>query len=123
REIDEALGELFLGHLGEEAAELVLLEVTVEPVGAEEEAIAGEDVEVEDVRIDVAIHADGARDGVLVLDLVDLIAAQLAATEQLVDDAVVLGELMDGALPVEVDAGVADVGDEAAVPDDEQRVE
>src|SRR5690606_23216973 len=67
-ERDEARGELPLGDLFEETAELVLLEVAVESVGAEQEAIARQDVEVEDVRVDVAVDADGACDRVLVLD-------------------------------------------------------
>ena len=107
--LDVAVGEL-LGQLG-------LVDVGVHAVGAEQEAIAGQDVEVERVDLDRAVDADRARDRVLVLLVrraLDLLAVELAAADQLVHQRVVLGEDVALVLAREVDAAVADVRDEAA---------
>ena len=67
------------------------------------------------VDLDALVDADRAGDGVLVRDLLDLLARELAALDELVEDRVVFGDLLHVAAAHQVDAAVADVGDEARV--------
>ena len=86
--------------------------------------IAGQHFEVERVGLDALVGADGARDRVLVFRIrrrIDLVALDLAAPHQLVDERVILGELVHLVLPQQIDARVAHVRDEAAIAGDEQR--
>ena len=95
-----------------------VVQVGVQAVRAEQELVAGQDLEVERVDLDGLVDADRARDRVLV-GLVrrglEVSLRDAAAADQLVDQRVVLGELDDLAGAQHVDAAVADVGDEAAV--------
>ena len=102
---------------------VVVLQVAGEPVGAEEEGVAGEHLENERVHLDPLVHPDGAGDGVLVPELLDVLARHAPALDQLVDDGVILGDLLHLAFAHHVDAAVADVGDEGLVPEHEQRRE
>ena len=103
-------------------AELVgALEVAREAVAREEEVVAWEHLEHERVDVDALVDADRARDRVLVADLLDLLLRQLAALDELVEDGVVFRDLLNDAAALEVDAAVADVRDEPARPEDEQR--
>ena len=95
----------------------------MEPVGREEELVARQDLDEEGVDLDALVDADRAGDRVLVRDLLDLLARELAALDELVEDRVVLGELLDPAVAHQVDAAVADVRDEAVRARDEQRRE
>ena len=117
RDVDELLADLLDLAVGELLGQLGLVDVGVHAVGAHQEAVAGQDVEVERVDLDRAVDADGARDRVLVLLVrraLDLLAVELAAADQLVHQRVVLGEHVALVLAREVDAAVADVRDEAA---------
>src|SRR6185295_17020430 len=107
--LDLAIGELL--------GELVLVDVGVHAVRAQQEPVAGQDVEVEGVDLDRAVYPHGAGHRVLVLlvgGALDLLAVELAAADQLVHQRVVLGQDVALVLAREVDPAVADVGDEAA---------
>ena len=95
----------------------------MQPVGGEEELIAGQDLDGERVDLDPLVDADGAGDGVLLRDLLDLLARELAALDELVEDGVIFGDLLDAAVAQQVDAAVADVGDEAVRAVDQERRE
>ncbi len=106
----------------EERGELFrVVRVAGETVRAETEAIAGENLDDERVDLDALVHADGARDRVLLSDLFDLLARELAALDELVEDGVILGDLLHVAAAHHVDAAVADVRDEALLADDDER--
>ena len=123
-ELDERLGRGVAVLSPRYGLELVgVLEVAVQAVEREEELVAGEHLDHERVDLDALVDADRAGDGVLLRDLLDLLARELAALDELVEDGVVLGDLLDPAVAQQVDAAVADVGDEAVRADDEQRRE
>ncbi len=108
----------------EERRELLrAVEVAGEPVGAEAEAVAREHLDHERVDLDALVDADGARDRVLLRDLLDLLARELPALDELVVDGVILGDLLHAAAAHQVDAAVADVRDEALLADDDERRE
>ena len=92
----------------------------MQPVARENERVAGDELDDQRVDLDPLVDADRAGDRVLLLDLLDLLAGELAALDELVEDGVVLGHLLDVAAARQVDAAVADVRDEALVPDDER---
>jgi hypothetical protein len=89
----------------------------VEPVGAQEETVVGEDVDDEDVGLDGGRGADGAREDVAVRELGELLVAQAAVLE-LLEQGVVLGDLIDLLVADHIEAAVADVADDAHVADD-----
>jgi len=95
-------------------------EIVVQPVGAEQEAILGEHVEVLGVDIDGLVDPDRSRDRILDRQIGDLFLGQPSAAQQLVDERVILGELMDLIVPREVDPAVADVRDEPASASEKQ---
>ena len=70
-------------------------EVAVQPVAREHERVAGDELDDQRVDLDPLVDADGARDRVLLLDLLDLLARELSALDELVVDRVVLGHLLD----------------------------
>ena len=118
--VDEALGDRGDLVAGEELAHAVVVEVAVQAVGADQELVARQDVEVDGVDLDRLVDADRPGDGVLVGVVGgagQVVLGDLAAPDQLVDERVVLGELDDLGLAQQVDPAVADVGDEPAVAD------
>jgi hypothetical protein len=92
----------------------------VQAIRREQELVARQKLDEQRVDLDPFIDADGARDGVLVCHLLDLVARELAALDELVENGVVLGELLHLSAAHHVDAAVAHVPDEALVADDEQ---
>ena len=73
-ELDERLDRR-VALEGEVLAELLgRLEVAGEPVAREDERVAGQDLDDEGVDLDPLVDADGAGDGVLLRDLLDLLA-------------------------------------------------
>ena len=120
-QVDERLRDLVLGRLAEHAQDVGFLRVLAQAVAAQQEAVAREHVEVERVDLDAFVHADRARDGVLHVELGDLLGREPAALEQLVDQRVILRQLVHRAAAHQVHARVADVREEAAAAGDEQR--
>ena len=122
-ERDERLDALVALERERLAQLLGRLEVAVEAVAREDERVAGDELDDQRVDLDPLVDADGARDGVLLLDLLDLLARQLPALDELVVDGVVLGDLLHLAAARQVDAAVAHVRDEALVAHDEERAQ
>jgi hypothetical protein len=58
-----------------------------------------------------------------VADLLDLLARELSALDQLVVDGVIFGDLLHAAAARQVDPAVTDVRDEAARAEDDERAE
>ena len=115
RELDERL-DARVAFERERRVQLVgRLEVAVRPSLARTSVSPGDELDDERVDLDALVDADRARDRVLLLDLLDLLAGQLPALDELIEDRVVLGHLLDVAAAREVDAAVADVGDEPLV--------
>ena len=94
-----------------------------EAVRAEDDAIAGDDVERVHVDIDVGVHTERAGDDRALRVRLRLFRGQAPLTDELADEAVIVGELPQRAVVQEVRARVADVADEqaAAAGDDDRR--
>src|SRR5262249_25037876 len=82
----------------------------VETVRGEEELVARQHLDGQGVDLDPLVNADGARYRILLRDLLDLLAGELAALDELVVDGVVLRHLLDAFFAKQIDAAVADVG-------------
>ena len=121
------LNERFDGEVAVEremiAKLLGRLDISREPVAREDEGVACEELHHQRVDLDSLVHADRARDRVLLRELLDLLARELAALHELVEDRVILGHLLYAPGALEIDAAVADVRDEPLLPEDEQRRE
>ena len=123
-QVDQLLGQRLDVVALEDVDDARVVQVGVQAVRAEQELVAGQDLEVDRVALDGLVDADRARDRVLVRLVrggLEALLGERAAPDQLVDQRVVLGELDHLAGAQHVDAAVADVGDEAAVAGDEQR--
>ena len=103
-------------HLGEVVGVVV---VAVQAIAAEQEGVAGDDVEGEGVDLDILLDTDGAGDDVGVRRRTRLLAGHLAAFDHLARVAVVFAELVDLAGTHHVQARVADVAHHALAADDE----
>jgi hypothetical protein len=90
------------------------VEVGVEAVGAEQQAVADLDGHGEDVDLDVVAQADGAGDHLLAGAALapGLLGGHGALLDLYVEPGVIFGELGDLAVAGEVDAGVADLTDD-----------
>src|SRR5450432_390023 len=123
RELDERL-DARVALEPERPRELVgRLQVAVKAVARENERVARDELDHEGVDLDPLVDAHRAGDGVLLLDLLDLFATQLPALDELIEDRVVFGDLLDMPVAREINAAVADVRDEALVPHDHDRGE
>ncbi len=91
-----------------------------QPVGADEEDVAVARVDDERVDVDVGIGSDGAGDDGALRMRLRLLRRELAALQELVDERVVVGELLDPAVADAVRARVADVADDDALALDER---
>ena len=80
-----------------------------EPVAAQQEAVAGDDVDVALVDLDVWLGAERPGEDVAVRMGLGLVLGDLARLHHPVDERVVLGELPELAGAEQVGAGVADV--------------
>ena len=120
--VDQRLAGRIRVRIAEAPAEAlqIVLEVAAQAVRAEQEAIARGQIEDQRVGLDVLVHADRARDGVLLRELLDLLARHLLALDELVVDRVIFGELLEQAVAQHVDAAVTDVDDERLRADHEQ---
>ena len=87
-----------------------------ESVGAEQDAIAGHDFDGVHVDVDVRVDAERTRDDRPLRVRLGLFAREPALADELLDQAVVVGELAEVAVVHEVRTGVADVADEEALP-------
>jgi hypothetical protein len=113
-------GDAFLGKL---ARDFLLVEVGVQTVGAEQKLVAGQDFQIDGVDLHRLVDAEGARDRVLVRGVGRLgqrLARDLAVADELVDERVIFGELHRLPAAHHVDAAVADMGDEAALADEQE---
>src|SRR5450432_1060780 len=123
RELDERL-DARVALEPERPRELVgRLQVAVKAVARENERVARDELDHEGVDLDPLVDAHRAGDGVLLLDLLDLFATQLPALDELIEDRVVFGDLLDMPVARDINAAVADVRDEALVPHDHDRGE
>ena len=103
-------GEAF-AVLAEDLRDLLVRQVPVQAVGAEDEQVAGEDVGHQRVHRHLRLDSDRAGDHVPVLAGARLLAGDQAALDLFLHEGVVLGELVGAAVAVQVDAAVADVPD------------
>ena len=94
-----------------------------EAVGAEEDAVAGCDVDRVEVDVDVGVDAERAGDDRALRVRLGLLGGEPALADELLDEAVVVGDAAQLAVVQEVRARVADVADEqlAAAGDDRPR--
>ena len=120
RQVDQQVRQL-VALLREQLRQLVVLQVAVETVRAEDEEIAGQQICHQRVDRDRGLDSDRAGDDVLVFRRRDLLLGDQPALELFLDDGVVLGELVRAAIPVEIDAAVADVPDHRLPAGGEQR--
>ena len=110
--------------LGEQRDDLAVGDHVGEPVGAEQEDVAGLGLDGERVDVDVGLGADRARDHGALRVRLGLLRRELAAAHELADERVVLRQLLELAVADAVGARVADVaeGDRAARAVDERTV-
>jgi hypothetical protein len=103
--------------------DFLVIEVGVQPIGAEQELVAGQDFQIHRVDLDGLVDADRAGDRVLVRGVgraSQCLARDLAVADQLIDERVILGELLGSVVADHVDAAVAHMGDEAALADEQE---
>ena len=85
-------------------------------VGAEQDPVAGDDVDEEQVGLGLVLAVDGPQDQVAVRVDPRLLLGDPALVDQALHEGVVLGELADLAVAQQVAAAVADVADAERVP-------
>ena len=95
---------------------VVVVDHRREPVGAEHEEVARATLDLEGVDVDVGVGAERARDHRALRVRLGLLRRELAAADELGDERVVLGQLLELAVADEVRARVADVADPDACP-------
>ena len=118
REVDQQVGELVL-LLREQRGQFLLAQVAVQPVGAEQVDVAGQQIGHQRVHRHARLDAHRPGDDVLVLRARHFLLADQPALELLLDHGVVLGELVRAVLAEEVDAAVPDVPHHRLSPGDE----
>ena len=124
RRVDEQLGgALRIRLAARDAFDVALAHHVGEAVRAEDDAIAGDDVERVHVDLDVGVDTERAGDDRALRVRLGLFRGQAPFADELPDEAVVVGELAERAVVQEVRARVADVADEqaAAAGDDDRR--
>ena len=115
RGVDEQLGRaLRIGLAARDALDVALAHHRGEPVGAEHDAVAGRDVERVEVDVDVGVDAERARDDRALRMRLGLLGREPALADELLDEAVVVGDPAQRAVVQQVRARVADVTDRAA---------
>ena len=98
-----------IGVLVEEMLDAVVGELLREPVRADHEAIAVDDIEAHVVGRHALARPDGPRDDVAVGVVLGLFGAEAPCGDELLHDGVVGRDLLDHSVAHEVDARVADV--------------
>ena len=108
---DQVAGRLLgVGQLAQGGGDAVVAQLVGEAVAAEQEPVAPVGDELPRVDLDLGLHAQGPGDDrALGVDL-GLLPGELALPDQLLDQAVVVGELEELAVLEEVGPGVAHVG-------------
>ncbi len=92
-----------------------------EAVGAEDDAVAGFDVERVQVDVDVGVDAERAGDDGALRVRLGLLGCEAAFADELLDEAVVVGRAVQRAVVEDVRARVADVADEQLASADRDR--
>ena len=96
---------------GEDRGDVLVVEHRRQPVGAEQEDVAGAGAEGHRVDVDLRLGPERAGDHRPLRVLGGLVAGQLALAPQLLDQRVVVGDLLELALAEDVGAAVADVAE------------
>jgi hypothetical protein len=107
--------------LREQLRQLVLGEIAVQAVGAEQVEIARQQIGDERVHRNRRLDADRARDDVAVLRRGHLLPGDEPALELLLNDGVIFGQLVRATVAKQVDAAVADVAHHRLLAGREQR--
>ena len=114
-------GDALLGQL---ARNLLLVEVGVQSVGAKQELVAGQNFQVDGVDLNRLVHAERARDSILVRSvgrLRERLSRDPTVANEFVDERVILGKLHGLTAAHHVHAAVADVGNESSLADEQHR--
>ena len=110
-----------IGLAPERGGDVVGLHHAGEPVGAEQDAIAGHELDRVHVDVDRRVDAERTRDDRSLRVHRGFLGGELALADELLDQAVVVGDLAELAVVQQVRARVADVTDEQGAAARERR--
>ena len=106
---------LGVGGAGEHGADLAVVDLVEQAVGADEVAVAGAGRRLPGVDLDVGLDAEGPGHDVALRMEAGLVGGDLARRHQVLHVGVVAGDLLEDAVLHDVGAGVADVHDGEAL--------
>lgn len=117
-EFDEAIGEAFWAFKVCDIEHFDRFYEIADAIRADHEHVVGLEVDEEGIGFDGGFGAEGAGDDVFVGEAVVVFGFEFAGVDEFLKEGVVFGELVDFVAAEEVEAGVADVADEAGGVDE-----
>src|ERR1700730_2111442 len=120
RELDEALDADRPSH-GNDGRDVIVSQISVQTVAAEEKAKAGSERDTSRVDLDVLAVADGTRDDVAMRRTRCFLRSDEPLLQLPRDERMVLGQLFDVIAVDAINAAIADLRGDGVVAEDEQR--